>query len=169
MNPPGANEILGAMITPALLITAAGTLVLSTSTRLGRVVDRVRTLADLAENLQPADGQSTEEATDKRQLIFDQLAKLTLRINYLVPAITTLYTAIFLLVGSSITAGVMAIVRAGYAWVPVVPGMLGAGMLFYASTLLIREARRAADSTLNEMAYVRRVIARKTASPKGPL
>jgi hypothetical protein len=63
----------------------------------------------------------------------------------------------------------MAILRAEYAWLPVVPGMLGAGMLFYASTLLIREARRAADSTLNEMGYVRRVVARKTESPKGPL
>ena len=169
MNPPGANEILGAMITPALLISAAGTLVLSTTNRLGRVVDRVRTLSDLAEHLQAADGQATEEALDKRQLIFDQLTRLTLRIHFLVPAITTLYTAIGLLVASSISAGVMAILVAGHGWVPVVPGLLGAGMLFYASTLLVREARRAADSTLNEMGYVRRVVARKTESMKGPL
>ena len=168
MNPPGANEILGAMITPALLITAAGTLVMSTSNRLGRVVDRVRTLAALAENLQPADGQATEEALDKRQLIFDQLSRLTVRIGYLIPAITTLYTAIFLLVASSITAGVMAILRAGHAWVPVFPGLLGAGMLFYASTLLIREARRAADASLNEMGMCA-CVARKTEGMKGPL
>ncbi|MCV4614792.1 DUF2721 domain-containing protein, partial [Escherichia coli] len=37
-------EFLTAMITPALLISATGSLVLSTSTRLGRVVDRVREL-----------------------------------------------------------------------------------------------------------------------------
>ena len=37
-------EFLTAMITPALLISATGSLVLSTSTRLGRVVDRVRAL-----------------------------------------------------------------------------------------------------------------------------
>ena len=35
-------EFLTAMITPALLISATGSLVLSTSTRLGRVVDRAR-------------------------------------------------------------------------------------------------------------------------------
>ena len=45
----GAGEILGAMITPALLISAAGTLSLSTANRLGRVVDRVRALTDMAE------------------------------------------------------------------------------------------------------------------------
>lgn len=40
------------MITPAVLISASGTLVLSTSNRLTRVVDRVRTLAREAEALQ---------------------------------------------------------------------------------------------------------------------
>ena len=37
-------EFLTAMVTPTLLISATGSLVLSTSTRLGRVVDRVREL-----------------------------------------------------------------------------------------------------------------------------
>lgn len=47
VNPNALNstiEFLTAMITPALLISATGSLVLSTSTRLGRVVDRVREL-----------------------------------------------------------------------------------------------------------------------------
>ncbi|MBL0332872.1 MAG: DUF2721 domain-containing protein [Chlorobi bacterium] len=34
--------ILTSMLTPAILISACGTLILSTSSRLGRVVDRVR-------------------------------------------------------------------------------------------------------------------------------
>ena len=44
-----AGEVLGAMITPAVLISASGTLVLSTSNRLSRVVDRVRVLSAEAE------------------------------------------------------------------------------------------------------------------------
>jgi len=36
-----ALNILSAMITPAVLISACGTLIFSTSTRLARVVDRV--------------------------------------------------------------------------------------------------------------------------------
>ena len=44
-----ASEVLSGMITPALLISASGTLVLSTSNRLSRVVDRVRVLTAEAE------------------------------------------------------------------------------------------------------------------------
>jgi len=49
-----ALGVLSAMITPAILISACGTLVLSTSNRLGRVVDRVR---DLADKFEPPSGE----------------------------------------------------------------------------------------------------------------
>jgi hypothetical protein len=159
---PPANEVLGAMITPALLITAAGTLVMSTSNRVGRVVDRVRALADLAENLRPADGTPAEEAEEKRRLIVDQLARLSARIHLLVPAITALYLAIGLLVASSISVGLIALVRAGLSWLPVALGLLGAGALFCASVLLVREAWLAVGSTVHEMNYVRHTVARRT-------
>jgi hypothetical protein len=162
MDLPPANEVLGAMITPALLISAAGTLVLSTSTRLARVVDRVRVLGQMAEELRPADGDPAEEVEEKRRLIFDQLGKLTARINYLAPALATLYAAIGLLVAASISVGVVAVLRAGSAWLPVGLGLCGAGALFYASMLLVREARLAVHSTLHEMTYVRAIVARKT-------
>jgi len=42
---PNGLQILAAMITPAVLISACGTLVFSTSSRVSRVVDRVRALA----------------------------------------------------------------------------------------------------------------------------
>src|SRR5262249_48227162 len=150
LNLPAANEILGAMITPALLISASGTLVLSTSNRLGRVVDRVRTLAKMAEELEPADGSTTEEVEDKRKLIADQLAKLTARILKLEPAITALYTAIGLLVAASISVGMVAVLRADLAWVPVAFGLVGACAMLYGSVLLVREARLAVHSTLHE-------------------
>ena len=38
--------VLTSMITPALLISASGTFILSTSNRLGRVIDRVRKLSE---------------------------------------------------------------------------------------------------------------------------
>jgi hypothetical protein len=167
---PPASEILGAMITPALLISASGTLVLSTSNRLARVVDRVRTLGKMAEELTPPGDAPAAEVEDKRRLIAEQLEKLSARIRYLVPAIATLYTAIGLLVASSISVGVVAVVGWKTAWFPVALGIIGVCALFYASTLLVREIRLAAGSTLNEMNYVRRVMARKTAvlDVKGP-
>lgn len=42
---PVSSEILGAMITPAVLISPSGVLVLSTSNRVSRTVDRVRSLS----------------------------------------------------------------------------------------------------------------------------
>jgi len=46
-----AVAVLTAMITPAVLISACGSMILSTSSRLGRVVDRVRALSDKLEEL----------------------------------------------------------------------------------------------------------------------
>ena len=46
-----ASDVLGAMIAPTILVSAVGTLVLSTSNRLSRVVDRVRTLSSQAAHL----------------------------------------------------------------------------------------------------------------------
>ena len=54
INPNALNstiEFLTAMVTPALLISATGSLVLSTSTRLGRVIDRVRALEEVLSEL----------------------------------------------------------------------------------------------------------------------
>ena len=49
MDPAAAIAVLTAMITPAVLISACGSMILSTSGRLGRVVDRVRALSDRLE------------------------------------------------------------------------------------------------------------------------
>ena len=57
-----ATEVLAAMIPPALLISASGTLVLSTSNRLSRVVDRVRVLARDAEQLQATPSAAPDDA-----------------------------------------------------------------------------------------------------------
>jgi len=50
--------VLTAMITPAVLISASGTMILSTSTRLGRVVDRVRSLSDRCQEVSSTDKKS---------------------------------------------------------------------------------------------------------------
>jgi len=46
---PTALSLLTAMITPAVLISACGTLIFSTSARLARLVDRVRELSQQTE------------------------------------------------------------------------------------------------------------------------
>ena len=160
-NPEIVRDVLGAMITPAFLISASGTLVLSTSNRLGRVVDRVRVLAVEAESLRLGTGSTEEELADKQVLITDQVARLTARIRYLQSAVTTLYLAIGLFVGTSIAVGLATVFPAASSWIPVGLGMAGAGALFVGSALLVREARMAVRSTLNELAYVQKLVARK--------
>ncbi|MFP5285803.1 MAG: DUF2721 domain-containing protein [Thermoanaerobaculia bacterium] len=153
-----ASEVLGAMITPAVLISASGTLVLSTSNRLTRVVDRVRTLAAEAEDLRAAGEGGSREAEARRQLIADQIPILTDRALLLRSALTSLYTAIGLLVATSIAVGIVAALDWSYGWVPVITGLGGGCALLWGSLLLVREARRAIGFTLQEMAFLREAV-----------
>jgi len=70
--------VLTAMITPAVLISASGTMILSSSTRLGRVVDRTRSLSDRLQEVSSGDA-NTEFFEERRAMLYDQLDKLTSR------------------------------------------------------------------------------------------
>lgn len=157
-----ASEVLGAMITPAVLISASGTLVLSTSNRLTRVVDRVRALAAEAERMRKE--EATVEAEARRELIASQLPVLASRALLLRSALGVLYAAIGLLVATSIAVGISAAVGWTYGWVPVISGLAGASALFWGSLLLVREARLAVGSTLQEMEFLRKEVARDHSS-----
>ena len=153
-------DVLGAMITPAVLISAGGTLVLSTSNRLSRVVDRVRVLAADAERLPALDDQNPQSKRElgKRQLIGSQLRDLSRRALLLRSAIAALYVAIAFLIATSIGVGIFTAFGFDYAWIPITLGMVGTGGLLWATALLVREARLAIASTLEEMAYAGAVL-----------
>jgi hypothetical protein len=82
-------------------------------------------------------------------------------------AVTILYAAIGMLVATSLTVGLSAALDWALGWVPIGLGLCGASSLLFASVLLVREARLAVKATLLEMAYVRKVVARRTARPTG--
>jgi hypothetical protein len=147
------------MITPAVLISASGTMVLSTSNRLGRVVDRIRMLAAEAEK--PLEENADTLVLEKRRLIVEQVTALTNRLGLLQTAIVTLYTAIGLLVGSSITIGISATANGALSWVPVCFGLLGASALFISAATLVREARLAIRTTNHELDYIRKAVDHK--------
>src|SRR5512144_1161247 len=85
--------VLTAMITPAVLISASGTMILSTSTRLGRVVDRVRSLSDRLREL-TATFDQPEYFEEETAMFYHQLDKLTRRSLLLQRALTTFYLAV---------------------------------------------------------------------------
>ena len=114
-----ALAVLTAMITPAVLISACGTLILSTSTRLGRVVDRVRALSDRFEEL-ASRGEGLELYEERRAVIFDQLDKLTSRARILQRSMVVFYGALGIFVASSVAIGLVAATEgARYSWIPV--------------------------------------------------
>ncbi len=149
-----ALSILTAMITPAVLISACGTMILSTSTRLGRVVDRVRSLSDRFEELANNSESNLKFYEERRKVIFNQLDKLTSRARLLQRCMTIFYMALGIFVLTSVSIGVGAVSGAQYNWVPVIFGILGACFLFYGSILLIFEARLALSTIHAEMDFI---------------
>ncbi|MBA4188066.1 MAG: DUF2721 domain-containing protein [Planctomycetaceae bacterium] len=156
----GAGDVLAAMITPAVLISASGMLVLSTSNRLGRVVDRIRELTELAEAL--PDESAAVEVIEKRALIADQIGWLSRRLERLQTALVILYASIGLLVASSLTVGISAAANGVLSWVPIGLALIGATGLMTGAGMLVGEARMAVRGTLNELDHIRRVVGRKT-------
>ncbi len=148
-----ALTVLTAMITPAVLISACGTMILSTSTRLGRVVDRVRSLSDRLEDLAKIEGE-VELLEERRAIIFAQLDKLTSRARILQRSLTVFYLALGVFISTSVAIGIVAVTSARYSWIPVVVALCGAAFLFYGSVLLIFEARLALTTIHMEMDFI---------------
>src|SRR5947209_5233232 len=97
-------EFLTAMVTPALLISATGSLVLSTSTRLGRVVDRVRQLEVRLGELIYTENREEVPLYDKRvEVIVDLLDKATSRSRILQKAMGAFYYGLGAFILTSVT------------------------------------------------------------------
>ena len=154
--------VLSAMITPAVLILASGSLCLTTSSRLIRAVDRVRDVLPLMESL-------TVDDDARRAMLINQLAKTTLRARMLQHALSLLYSAIGMFVATSVSIGVIALLALQTAWFPLLLGFIGAGLLFSASILLIVESRIAIRALYAEMDYITQSVAksRTTLPPAG--
>lgn len=151
MDPQAAVGLLSAMITPAILISASGTLILSTSTRLARVVDRVRDLARTSESLfTTADTRFVER---RLRDVDQQLALQTRRGQLLQRALTCFYVALGIFVATAIAIALVNYV-AQVAWLPGALGIGGMLMLFYGCVMLLRETRLALRAVDTEMAFV---------------
>jgi hypothetical protein len=146
-------HVLSAMITPAVLILASSSLLITTSSRSIRCVDRVR---ERAEELQ-ALGKGTDEGTERRrQHLFKQLEINTRRARLLQRAMSRLYLGISFFIGTSVAIGVVSLLEVDLGWIPLLLGFIGAGLLFSASVYLIFESRLAMATTYEEMDYITR-------------
>ena len=157
--------LLSTMITPAVLISACGALIFSTSTRLARVVDRVRHLSQQIEQLfmSPPD----EFGMARRREVEVQLRLYVRRSKLVQQALTSLYLALGLFVASTIAIGATAFVTS-VMWVPSLLGIVGTLFLFGGSVLLIGETRLAMRALSSEMAFTLRMTRQYLALHQAP-
>ena len=148
--PSAALAVLSAMITPAVLISACGTLVLSTSTRLARVIDRVRQMSDKVQDLEDHPDRVRNSA-ERRALLRRSLSTLARRGRLLQFSLTLFYLGVAIFVATSVAIGIVAAGWTHMVWVPVALALVGALMLLGGSMVLIAESRIALVSTLAEM------------------
>jgi len=146
-------EFLTAMVTPSLLISATGSLVLSTSTRLGRVVDRVRQLEERLSDLIYLEDKDDVPLYDRRvEVIVDLLDKVTSRARILQRAMQAFYYGLMFFVLTSVTIAVAAIFNT-YRWLPIPIGIVGIMFIFWGSVLMLRETRMATATVNAEMDF----------------
>jgi len=146
-------DVLGAMITPAVLILASSSLLITTSSRSIRCIDRVR---ERAEELQTL-GKGHDEGTEKRRAhLYKQLEINTRRARVLERATYRLYIGISFFIATSVSIGLLSLLHLELGWISLVLGFIGAGLLFSASVYLIIESRLAMTTTYEEMDYITR-------------
>ena len=151
-NFPDAISVLSAMITPAVLISACGSLILATSDRLSKAVARTR---EISTQLAPlAKGEHSPEAEEERRMLFVQLDYVTTRSRILQTALSRLYGALAFFVGTSVAIGLVAVTSSEFTPVPIALGLIGAALLLYAAFLLIKESRFALAAVNDEMDFV---------------
>ena len=134
-----SSRILTSMITPAVLISACGTLIFSTSARLGRIFDRVNVMKGEVEAI-ISDNISYPE--ERMKHLRGQIGLQRRRARLIQKAMAALYTATLLFVTSSLAIAInVAFDSTDRAWIPTIIALCGGLFLFAASVILLYESR----------------------------
>lgn len=156
VNPNALNstiEFLTAMVTPTLLISATGSLVLSTSTRLGRVVDRARELEVRLSELITVEDKDSIPLYDKRlDTVVKLIDKVTTRSRILQKALSAFYFGLNFFILTSVTIAIAAFFTT-YRWIPIPVGIIGIMYLFWGGVQMVRETRMATATINAEMDF----------------
>ncbi len=159
---------LSAMITPALFMTAACSLIISTSNRMSRIVDRIRSINDLADRLDR--GLTDLDYADERKAqLVEELGNLEWRSDRVRIALTLLYLSLSAYVGTSLALGADVLLGSIIVGVPTSLAVMGVGLMLAASVNLTREAHRALKSNRRETRFHRDLLARRHADRSAAL
>ncbi|MBV8172806.1 MAG: DUF2721 domain-containing protein [Candidatus Eremiobacteraeota bacterium] len=142
-------QVVSAMITPAILILAAGSLVASTLVRIGRIVDNVRALIVRGQEMR-------RSGNDEAVAVIDQQLNTLLRRNDLTrTALICYYSAISLFLLSTLVIGFTLLFHSPLDWLGPSIVMLGGLFLFAGSAALVVEVNVSSGSTRHEVQWYR--------------
>jgi hypothetical protein len=162
---PEQYATLSAMISPAIFLTANGSLIISTSNRMSRVVDRIRVLNDLGDKL--CRGSDLDFPRERMDHVQDQLRRLIHRSDRIRYALTLLYLAFAAFALTSLTLAIDVLFSNKLSWLPTVLALLGVGLMLGACVNLVREALEALASNRLEIRFFNDLHQRRMSSSTG--
>ena len=145
-------ETVAAMIAPALFLTATASLMISTATRMGRIVDRIRVLVETCDRMRRED-DVTEFPEVRRKHALAELRRLQGRSDRAMAAVTLLYTAFGCFAATSMTIAIDSVTGHRIASLPTLFAIVGVALLLAASVNLVVEARTALRSNDLEVQF----------------
>ena len=154
---------LSAMIAPAIFLTANASLIISTSNRVSRVVDRIRVLVDLADKI----GRGASELdfpVERMEHVHFQLEHLQWRSDRLRAAMTALYLAFSAFVGTSLSLAIDDWLQKRLGALPTLLAIAGVGLLLFASINLVREALQALGGNRRDIQFYRELNGKRQAA-----
>lgn len=163
---PTTYETLSAMITPAIFLTANGSLIISTSNRMARVVDRIRVLNDLADRICRGT-TDLDFPSDRLDHVHDQIDRMVWRSDRIRFALVALYLAFGAFVGTSLALAVDVLFANRIAALPTASAVIGVGFMLVACVNLVREALEALRGNRLEIRFYRALHERREAERGG--
>ena len=145
-------ETVAAMIAPALFLTATASLMISTATRMARIVDRIRALVAMCDRSRPGD-EVLDFPEVRRKHALAELRRLQGRSDRAMAAVTLLYTAFGCFAATSMTIAIDSVTGHRIASVPTLLAIAGVALLLAASVNLVIEARTALRSNDLEVQF----------------
>ncbi len=134
------TQVLNAMLSPALFMTATGSLLLSANNRLARVVDRLRGLTDIGDGIVRG-ATSLNRPEERLHHIRGMIRLQQKRANLILTTVTLLYGAFAAFVGTSLGIAVNVLTAQIPPALPISLAVLGVSLMLVATMGMLREAR----------------------------
>lgn len=134
------SSVLGAMLAPALLMTATAGLLTSANARLARVVDRLRTLL-----------REYDHATEEQSYKAVQIKRHRQRSHLILQAVSLLYAAMASFVGCSLALAFNVLGHERLSAVPIGFSILGVTLMLAGCLYMWREVRIAVKTFADEI------------------